>query len=89
MLQQGGYVGPRFTGVFFFEDVFWRVAIPLVYGRVAVNPVNALRIMPAKLKQRLCSNTKALREYLLLWSDCVDYDMGHLACAFHSRIISR
>ena len=27
ILQQGGFIGPRFRGVFFFENVFWRVVI--------------------------------------------------------------
>ncbi len=76
VLQQGGFSGPRFTGVFFFEDVFWRVAIPLVYGRPAVNTMNALRVMPTETKQRLCSYRDTVREYLLLWADCFDYDTG-------------
>ena len=78
VLQQGGFIGPRFTGVFFFEDVFWRVAIPLVYGRPTVNAINALRVMPAEMKQRLCSVRNTVREYLLLWADCFDYDTGFI-----------
>jgi hypothetical protein len=37
VLQQGGFVEPRFTGVFLFQNVFWRVAIPLVAGTVSIN----------------------------------------------------
>jgi hypothetical protein len=76
ILQGGGFIGPRFTGVFFFEDVFWRVAIPLVYGTRAVDALDALRIMPREIKQRLFTRENALREYLLLWADCFDYDTG-------------
>ena len=77
MLQRGGFIGPRFTGVFFFEDVFWRVAIPLVFGTQAVNPMDALRMMPPDVIQRLCSRREVVREYLLLWADCYDYDTGY------------
>jgi hypothetical protein len=41
-VQAGGYIGPTFTAVFFFENVFWRVVIPLVYGRPSVNIMASL-----------------------------------------------
>jgi hypothetical protein len=77
VLQQGGFIGPRFTGVFFFEDIFWRVAIPLVFGTPNVNTMDALRIMPPDVKQRLCARRDTVREYLMLWADCYDYDTGY------------
>ncbi len=82
ILQQGGFTGPRFTGVFFFQDVFWRVTIPLVLGTRDVNAMDAIRMMPQEVKQLLCSREDALQEYLLLWADCLDYDTGFQA--FHA-----
>src|ERR1039458_8804576 len=76
VLQQGGWVGPRFRGVFFFRDVFWRVVVPLVWGTRSINALDGLAVMPAQIKQRLVSVPKTRDEYLLLWADCVDYDMG-------------
>ncbi len=79
VLQQGGFVGPRFTGVFLFQNIFWRVSIPLVIGACAVNALDALRMMPADQKRLLCAQGDTLREYLLLWADCWDYDAGFQA----------
>jgi hypothetical protein len=81
VLQQGGFVGPRFTGVFLFQNVFWRVAIPLVVGTVSINALDALRIMPLETKRLLSSRRNDMREYLKLWADCCDYDMGYQASA--------
>lgn len=75
-LQGGGYVGPRFTGVFFFQDIFWRVVIPLVYGTCGINMLDALAVMPVETKRHLTANPNARREYMFLWADCIDYDMG-------------
>lgn len=79
VLQQGLFIGPRFKGVFFFENVFWRVAIPLVYGNAprTINTMDALQIMPPEVKLRLSSQQTSIREYLLLWADCYDYDNGY------------
>jgi hypothetical protein len=75
-LQQGGFVGPRFRGVFFFKNVFWRVVIPLVFGTCGIKPLDGLAVMPEETKRHLLSNPGTRDEYLLLWADCVDYDMG-------------
>jgi hypothetical protein len=76
ILQQANFVGPRFTGVFFFQNVFWRVTIPVVFGARAVDALAALTVMPQETKQRLATQADVLRQYLLLWADCVDYDIG-------------
>jgi hypothetical protein len=76
VLQQGGFVGPRFTGVFLFQNVFWRVSIPLVFGTVRVPALDALEMMPTQVKQLLSSRRNDMREYLKLWADCFDYDSG-------------
>src|ERR1017187_9257343 len=65
VLQQGGWVGPRFRGVFFFRDVFWRVVVPLVWGTRSINALDGLAVMPAQIKQRLVSVPKTRDEYLL------------------------
>lgn len=80
-LQQGGFVGPRFHGVFFFQNVYWRVVIPLVFGTCKLKPFDALATMPAQTKQYLISHGKKKREYVLLWADCIDYDLGFQTAA--------
>lgn len=77
VLQQGGFVGPRFAGVFFYRNVFWRVAIPVVFGTTQVNLLDALRIMPLETKRELSGRPDQIREYLRFWADCYDYDTGY------------
>ena len=75
-VQAGGYFGPTFTAVFFFENVFWRVVIPRVYGAISVNTMASLVAMPARLQQRLMQNTCTREAFVALWADSIDYDMG-------------
>lgn len=76
VLQQGGFVGPRFRGVFFYQNVFWRVVIPLVLGTRSISAPEGLAVMPDGTKQRLFSIPEERDRFLLLWADCVDYDVG-------------
>lgn len=76
VLQQGGFVGPHFHGVFFFQNVYWRVVIPLVFGTVKLNPFDALATMPTQTRRYIESNNQRRREYFLLWADCLDYGLG-------------
>lgn len=75
-LQGGGYVGPEFTSVFLFQGIFWRMVIPLVFGRVCFNVIESLVMMPADIRHRLCADLIASREYKAHWADCLDYDTG-------------
>jgi hypothetical protein len=53
-MQGGGYFGPTFTSVFFFQNIFWRMVIPIVFGRnVSVNVLDCLVAMPKHIKQHL------------------------------------
>lgn len=100
-IQAGGYFGPKFTGVFFFEDVFWRVTIPLVFGdHVPVNTLDSLESMPPAVRHRLITYER--KSFLLHWADCIDYSQGiehmiavppsadvvNLAAAAHRDLIS-
>src|SRR5579872_6205358 len=75
VLQQGGFVGPDFHGVFFFQNVYWRVVIPLVFGTCSLKPFDALATMPAQVRRYLESSHQRGREYILLWADCLDYGL--------------
>src|SRR6185312_7083558 len=74
ILQGGGYIGPTFTAVFFWRNIFWRVVIPIIYGRVAVNLLNAMPIMPVDWKRELIEDPRASQEYKALWTCAYRYD---------------
>jgi hypothetical protein len=75
--QAGGYFGPTFTSVFFFENVFWRVVVPVVFGtHVQVNMLESLVAMPVGLRQHLVQSVAAQECYKAHWVDCLDYDQG-------------
>jgi HEPN domain-containing protein len=75
-VQAGGYFGPKFTAVFFFENVFWRVVIPIVYGTPSVDIMRSLVAMPANLQQHLLQNARSREDFKAHWADCIDYDQG-------------
>jgi hypothetical protein len=75
-VQAGGYVGPDFTGVFFFENVFWRVVIPLIFGAQKVNTLDSLQAMPSEVRQRLVRKDRTREAYKMHWADCLDYSQG-------------
>ena len=75
-VQAGGYFGPTFTAVFFFENVFWRVVIPIVFGTPSVNVMESLVAMPPNLRQHLVQNTRSREDFKAHWADCIDYDQG-------------
>ena len=63
-VQGGGYVGPDFTPVFFYEDIFWRVRIPLLFGSISVNTLNSLIAMPPEVKGRLKQDPIVREDYI-------------------------
>lgn len=69
-------VGPMFTGAFYFDSYFWPVHIPIAYGTVPLDPLDFLDGMPDSVKGNLSANQQTLVEYLLLWTDCLDYCYG-------------
>lgn len=75
-LQAGGYVGPSFMSVFFFEEIFWRVAIPLGYGSFQINVLESLPVMPIQFKERLVHDPISADAYKRHWADCQDYAVG-------------
>jgi hypothetical protein len=86
-VQAGGYFGPTFTGVFFFENVFWRMVIPLVFDvNVRVKVIDGLVAMPAHLRRRLVDSELACEAYKLHWADCIDYDQGRNYFFMQSRV---
>ncbi len=75
-VQGGGYFGPTFTSVFLFQSIFWRMVIPIVYGRVRVNILDCLIAMPVQIRQHLMQHDSSRRACMLHWADCIDYDQG-------------
>lgn len=76
-VQYGGYLGSQFTSVFFFENVFWRMALPIVYGeRVPVNVLNCLVTMPEHIRGHVLQDDATCIAYRLHWADCIDYCQG-------------
>lgn len=69
-------IGSLFTGVFYFDGHFWRVAIPVAYGTVQMNAVDSLIDIPGSIRKWLMESQKNLFEYCALWVDVMDYGYG-------------
>jgi len=60
-------------GAFYYDSEFWSVDIPLIYGQVQLNSLDALHKMPEQIKSSLMSDKKNLWEYVYFWADCIDF----------------
>lgn len=69
-------IGAMFTSLFYFDSYFWKVEIPLAFGTVQLNALNALREMPEAIKEQLQRNTPTLWVFIALWVDSLDYAFG-------------
>jgi hypothetical protein len=77
MTQAGSHaIGTLFTGVYFFDACFWPVSIPVGYGMMKVNALDALETMPKILKEQLQNNVDELWSYTLYFVDCFDFTLG-------------
>jgi hypothetical protein len=71
--KQGHY----HQGTYLFDSEFWSVSIPLIYGSVKINSLDALHEMPKSIKDSLIANKKRLSDYVIYWADCIDFGMGY------------
>ena len=69
--------GHYHQGAYLFDSEFWSVSIPLIYGTVNVNAMDALHEMPENIKNNLLKDKKQLWDYLIFWADCIDLGMGY------------
>ena len=67
-------IGSLFRSVFFYDDAFWPVNVPIVYGRIKANPMISLTDVPEAIKERL--NRHAGAKYAIFWVHCMDYGLG-------------
>ena len=65
-----------FTGAFYYDSFFWKLEIPLGYGTVQSNALDALSQMPPPVKEQLQRDHSMMWKYILLWVDSVDYGFG-------------
>lgn len=69
-------IGSLFTGVYFYDGHCWRVAIPLAYGSVRLDPWSSLVEMPETIAAKLRQEPPSWVDFLSVWADCVDYAFG-------------
>jgi hypothetical protein len=70
------YIGPLYTGAFYYDACFWPVFIPVVLGRVQLNLRDSLKTMPDKTVDRLWRSQNELMQFAHFWANCVDYAFG-------------
>ncbi|WP_283789740.1 hypothetical protein QNI23_004420 [Bermanella sp. WJH001] len=64
-------------GLYYFDSEFWSVSIPLIYGQIEVNSLEALHNMPSNTKASLTKNNKTLWDYVIYWADCIDFGYAY------------
>ena len=71
--KQGHY----HQGVFLYDAEFWSVSIPLMYGEVEINCLDALHDMPSNIRASLTNDKRTYWEYVYFWSDCIDFGYAY------------
>lgn len=66
-------VGPKFIGCYFYDDFFWPVVIPLIFGKVDWEPLYSINALPPRLLEKLESNREAKSKYEQHYSHCNIY----------------
>lgn len=67
----------NFQSVYYIDSEFWKVSVPLVYGKIRLDPFNSLENMPKKIKDELFENSQNSWDYQLYWASCIDYAFGY------------
>lgn len=70
------HIGSLFTGSYFFDAYFWPVSVPVFWGSLKLNALEALETMPDPVRQELQEDRDELWNYVLYWADCADYGCG-------------
>ncbi len=79
-------IGAMFTSLFYFDSYFWKVDVPLAYGTVQLNALDALREMPEVIRDQLQRSTPTLWVFIALWVDSLDYAFGFEEVGRGSRL---
>lgn len=69
-------LGVLHFGAFYFDANFWILEIPIIYGRVKINPLSYLSTMPEAIKSDLRDSKEDMRKLCDYFADCIDYALG-------------
>jgi hypothetical protein len=70
------YIGPMYTGVFYYDSCFWPVFVPIVFGRVQLRAWDYLKTMPDAVMKQLWREPTEVKSYADHWVNCIDYAFG-------------
>ncbi len=70
-------IGHLHQGVYYYDSTFWGVSIPIAFGTVSINALDALYEMPEKIKNSLANDKKAIWNYVIFWADCIDFGYAY------------
>jgi hypothetical protein len=77
-----------FTSVFYYDAYFWKLEVPVAYGSVQLNALNALQQMPESVKTQLQSDHSMMWQFIALWVDSMDYAYGIDDIGYGARLPS-
>lgn len=69
-LAMGGHIG-----VFMYRDIFARIAIPLIYGEVSINPFEYVELTPVQLRM-IQTEPEEMEIFVDQFSDVADIQYG-------------
>ncbi len=69
-------IGCLFESVYFYDGEFWKLSIPVSYGRVSLNALDSIIDMPESTQEQMMADNTAAWKYAIFWADCLDYAHG-------------
>jgi len=70
-------IGSLYESCYYFDATFWKVSIPIGYGTFQLQALDAISDMPKSIKESMMSNRSSALDYIVFWSDCVDFGYGY------------
>ena len=69
--------GDFHKSIYYYDSEFWLVSIPLIYGTVQINALEALKEMPESIIKSLTQDKQNYWLYIFYWADCIDFGYGY------------
>ncbi len=66
-------IGPEFIGCYYYDDYFWSLVIPLIYGKIEWKPHYSLISIPPRLKKQIESNSTEYEKLSRHYNNCNIY----------------
>jgi hypothetical protein len=69
-------IGWLFTGALYFDQAVWPMNVPICLGTVSLSLNTMVEAMPPLVMERMFRDDKAVKNFVAVGADCIDYGLG-------------